>query len=331
MLSGTVRIAVTEPGAAVSLDGHDAGHDPAVRPAARQPRARTWSSVSKAGFETIRKEVKLSGGDEATSRAAAGRGDDRAPRRHARRPTRRWRSSSTARTWAPAPWEGDLKPGVHVVEARGTDALAPPKPIEVVRRASASRWRWSSRRQRARADRHAHRRRRDQHRRRAGRQGGLGGDAARPASTSSPSRPPASARTSGPSSCTRARRSRRTRASRARPRVPSRPPTRACTRASSSSGSPRRRAPPTGSQRPALRPRASRRAPSAAGSGSAFGYAFGWIGVEAMALGAYDYSTASSTYAGTARPTSRAPRATRSTASEAVRPSERASRTSIRT
>jgi hypothetical protein len=34
----------------------------------------------------------------------------------------------------PAPWEGDVKPGVHVVEARGADRLAPPKQVDVARR-----------------------------------------------------------------------------------------------------------------------------------------------------------------------------------------------------
>ncbi|HEX3344429.1 MAG TPA: PEGA domain-containing protein, partial [Polyangiaceae bacterium] len=33
----------------------------------------------------------------------------------------------------PAPWEGDVKPGVHVVEARGPDRLAAPKQIDVAR------------------------------------------------------------------------------------------------------------------------------------------------------------------------------------------------------
>ena len=39
--------------------------------------------------------------------------------------------------------------------------------------------------------------------------------------------------------------------------------------------------------------------PLGAGLGVRFGYAFGWVAVEGMALGAYDYSTASATYAGT--------------------------------
>jgi hypothetical protein len=34
----------------------------------------------------------------------------------------------------PAPWEGDVKPGVHVVEAKGTDKFAAAKQVDVTRR-----------------------------------------------------------------------------------------------------------------------------------------------------------------------------------------------------
>jgi hypothetical protein len=83
MLTGTLRIAVTEPGATVALDDHEVGTTPLAAPL-RVGLGPHVVTVTKAGFEPIRKEIKLGGGDEA-------RVDG---------PTRRSRSSSTGRTSA---------------------------------------------------------------------------------------------------------------------------------------------------------------------------------------------------------------------------------------
>jgi hypothetical protein len=136
LLTGTVRVLVSEAGAAIAVDGHDAGVTP-IPAAVRLNLGPHTVTVTKAGFETIQKEVKLNGGDEVTvdgplqPEVTTGHLVVDAP------------ADAQVEVFVdgadvgPAPWEGDVKPGVHVVEARGTDRLAAPKPIEVARRERA--------------------------------------------------------------------------------------------------------------------------------------------------------------------------------------------------
>jgi hypothetical protein len=130
MLTGTVRVTITEPGATVSIDGHDAGVTPIGSPIRLNLGPHTVV-VSKAGFETIQKDVKLSGGDEATvdgpmqPEVTTGRLVVSGP------------ADAGVEVFVdgvdvgPAPWEGDVKPGVHVVEARGPRRASPPRQIDV--------------------------------------------------------------------------------------------------------------------------------------------------------------------------------------------------------
>jgi hypothetical protein len=117
MLTGTVRIGVTDAGGAVAVDGHDAG--------------------TKPGFETLRKEVKLSGGDEARvdgplqPEVTTGHLVVNAPA------GAKVEVLVDGTDVGVAPWEGDLKPGVHVVESKGEAGSSAPKQIEVVRRERA--------------------------------------------------------------------------------------------------------------------------------------------------------------------------------------------------
>ena len=132
-LTGTIRIAIAEPGAAVSLDDHDVGTTPLAGPL-RSNLGTHVVTIAKAGFETIRKEVKLSGSDEATvagplqTELTTGHLVVNAP------PDAKVEVFVDGADVGPAPWEGDVKPGVHVVEARGADRVAPPKQVDVVRR-----------------------------------------------------------------------------------------------------------------------------------------------------------------------------------------------------
>jgi hypothetical protein len=131
-LTGTIRVAIAEPGASVSLDDHEVGTTPLGGPLRANLGAHVVT-VGKAGFETIRKEVKLTGGDEATVGApllpeiTTGHLVVNAP------PDVKVEVILDGADVGAAPWEGDVKPGQHVVEARGVDLFAPPKPVDVVR------------------------------------------------------------------------------------------------------------------------------------------------------------------------------------------------------
>ncbi|HEY8040676.1 MAG TPA: PEGA domain-containing protein [Polyangiaceae bacterium] len=133
MLTGTVRVTVAEPGAAVTLDGNDAGTTPLGGPL-RVNLGPHAVAVTKAGFETLQKEVKLGGGDEATvdgpmqPEVTTGHLVVSAP------PDAKVNVVVDGTDMGPAPWEGDVKPGVHVVEGRGADKLSQPKQVDVARR-----------------------------------------------------------------------------------------------------------------------------------------------------------------------------------------------------
>ena len=132
-LTGTIRLAVTEPGATVSLDDHDAGTTP-LTASLRANLGTHVVTVAKAGFETIRKEVRLSGGDEVT---VAGPLEPEVTTGHlvvSAPPDAKVEVFVDGADVGPAPWEGDVKPGVHVVEARGPDRFAGPKQVDVARR-----------------------------------------------------------------------------------------------------------------------------------------------------------------------------------------------------
>jgi hypothetical protein len=132
MLTGTVRIGVTDAGAAIAVDGHDAGASPLAAPV-RVNLGPHVVTVTKAGFETLQKEVKLSGGDEARvdgplqPEVTTGHLVVNAPA------DAKVEVLVDGNDVGVAPWEGDLRPGVHVVEAKGEAGASAPKQIEVVR------------------------------------------------------------------------------------------------------------------------------------------------------------------------------------------------------
>jgi hypothetical protein len=133
LLTGTVRIAVTEPEASVAIDGRAVGVTPLATPVRVNLGPHTVT-VTKAGFEPIQREVKLSGGDEASvegpmqPEVTTGHLAVSAPAQA------RVEVLVDGTDVGPAPWAGDVKPGVHVVEARGADRFSRPKQVDVARR-----------------------------------------------------------------------------------------------------------------------------------------------------------------------------------------------------
>jgi hypothetical protein len=133
MLTGTVKVGVTDPGGAVAVDGHDAGTTPLASPL-RVNLGTHVVTVTKAGFETLQKEVKLSGGDVASvdgplqPEVTTGHLVVNAPA------GAKVEVLVDGTDVGPAPWEGDVKPGAHTVEAKGEGGVAAPKPVDVERR-----------------------------------------------------------------------------------------------------------------------------------------------------------------------------------------------------
>lgn len=133
LLTGTIRVAVTEPGAAVAIDGHDAGTTP-LASAVRSNLGPHAVTVTKAGFETLTKQVKLDGGDEAVvagplaAEVTTGHLAISAPAGS------KVEVMLDGQDVGAAPWEGDVAPGTHVVEARGADQFSQPKKADVAKK-----------------------------------------------------------------------------------------------------------------------------------------------------------------------------------------------------
>ena len=133
ILSGTIRVAVFEPGAKVEIAGREVGTTPVPKPV----RVNVGSfkvTLSKSGFEPLSRTVDVKGGDEIvldtpmTREVLTGRVFV----------TFENRRDATLfvdgkETPGPYPWEGDLPPGTHEFEAKGPSVAAAPRRIDVVR------------------------------------------------------------------------------------------------------------------------------------------------------------------------------------------------------
>jgi len=135
-LTATVKVNVTDPGATVAVDGNTVGTTPLASPLRMNLGAHTVT-VAKAGYETLTKDVKVNGGDTVSvdgplqTEVTTGHLVVNGP------PNVKVEVYVDGNDMGPAPWEGDVQPGVHVVEARGTDNFSAPKQVDVARKARA--------------------------------------------------------------------------------------------------------------------------------------------------------------------------------------------------
>jgi hypothetical protein len=133
ILSGSIRISVSEPGARVEINGREVGTTPFPKPI-RVNVGTAKVAVAKAGFETIAKTVEIRGGDETTIDGALQKevltGHVVVALENAGDAKLLVDGREVA---GPYPWEGDLPPGTHEVEAKGANAIAATKRFEVVK------------------------------------------------------------------------------------------------------------------------------------------------------------------------------------------------------
>lgn len=133
LLTATVKVDVSDPGATVAIDGNTVGTTPLASPVRVNLGTHTVT-VAKAGFETLTKEAKVNGGDTVTvegplqPEVTTGHLVVDAP------------ADAKVEVYVDgtdvgaAPWEGDVKPGTHVVEAKGGDRFSQPKQVDVARK-----------------------------------------------------------------------------------------------------------------------------------------------------------------------------------------------------
>jgi hypothetical protein len=135
VLTGTLTVSVTEPDATVSVDGKPAGTTPLAKPVRVNVGTHTVT-VAKPGYETLTREVTLRGHDDAP---VDGPLEREVSTGHVTvtalplDPTAKL--SIDGAPVGPLPWQGELDPGVHVLEASGDRTLAAPKKVEITRKA----------------------------------------------------------------------------------------------------------------------------------------------------------------------------------------------------
>jgi hypothetical protein len=135
LLTGTIAIKVMEPDAKVLIDGREIGKTPIPKPV-RVNIGPHPIAIAKAGFETLTTEVTIKGRDEAS---VDGPLEKEVLTGHVAitvipaDPTAR--VIIDGKEIALAPWQGDLEPGTHAIEARGLTTIAAPKQVDVQRKA----------------------------------------------------------------------------------------------------------------------------------------------------------------------------------------------------
>ncbi len=134
VLTGVITITIQEPGAKATIDGKDVGTTPVQKPV-RVNMGTHAVSITKDGFEPIAKQVDIKGHDSATvdgplqKEILTGHVNVTATPAD---PTAK--VLVDGKEVGPAPWSGDLDPGVHQIEVRGEKTTGTAKPLEVAKK-----------------------------------------------------------------------------------------------------------------------------------------------------------------------------------------------------
>ena len=129
-LTGLVRVTVSEADATVSLDGKALGAEQLASAIRVHPGKHTVA-VTKEGFESFQQEFEVAGGGEANIEAKLVAEVKTARVRVAEKDGKEVRVFIDGKEVGPAPWEGELDPGQHTIEVRGSNVASPKETIEV--------------------------------------------------------------------------------------------------------------------------------------------------------------------------------------------------------
>lgn len=129
-LTGTLRITVSEPGAEVSLDGTALSADILANPV-RVASGAHKVSIRKAGFEPVDAEIQVEGGSEAEFAGKLVAEVKTARVRVAEKSGNDVRVFVDGKDVGKAPWQGELAPGRHVIELKGSGFASQKQTIEV--------------------------------------------------------------------------------------------------------------------------------------------------------------------------------------------------------
>ena len=141
VLTGVIDVTVQEPGAKVTLDGKEVGVTPLAKPL-RVGIGTHALTIAKEGFETLTQSVEIHGHD---TQSVAGPLAKEIQTGHVTvAVTQTTPPDPTVRIFidgkdvgAP-PYQADLDPGTHTLEAKGTADVSPARPIEVSKKGTYS-------------------------------------------------------------------------------------------------------------------------------------------------------------------------------------------------
>jgi hypothetical protein len=134
LLTGTIAIDAPESGATVTIDEKEVGTTPLPGPVRVNLGAHTVN-VAKSGFEPFSKQVTIQGKDQLTLEAKLEK-EIRTGHLAVKGvgPADQVLVIVDGKEVGPLPWEGDLDPGAHQVEAKGPKSAAVAQRVEIKRR-----------------------------------------------------------------------------------------------------------------------------------------------------------------------------------------------------
>ncbi|HEY2514459.1 MAG TPA: PEGA domain-containing protein, partial [Polyangiaceae bacterium] len=137
VLTGVIDVTVQEPGAKVTLDGKEVGVTPLAKPL-RVGIGTHALTVAKEGFETLTQPVEIHGHDTATVAGPLAKeittGHVTVAVTQTNPPDPTVRVFIDGKDVGAPPYQVDLDPGMHTIEAKGTTAVAPARPLEVTKK-----------------------------------------------------------------------------------------------------------------------------------------------------------------------------------------------------
>jgi hypothetical protein len=137
LTTGTVKVSSTEPGADVKIDGKSIGSTPQP-PVKRVGLGPHKVEVTKPGFEPFERQIEVASQAEVkvevALKAEVTTGHVAVKEKAGRTDVHVFVDGVDM---GPAPWEGDLAPGDHAIEARGTGVAAAKRIVSVARQQKA--------------------------------------------------------------------------------------------------------------------------------------------------------------------------------------------------
>jgi hypothetical protein len=134
VLTGVLSFTLPDADAKVTIDGVDAGTTPIAKPV-RENIGTHQVTITKAGYEPLVQNVEIKGHDTVT---IAGPMQKEILTAHVAvtvtPPDAQVKIFVDGKEVGPPPWQGDIDPGIHTLEARGDTMVAAPKQIDVAKK-----------------------------------------------------------------------------------------------------------------------------------------------------------------------------------------------------